>query len=37
MKTPLELTPQERYDIVRYRIENAQKTLGEIEALVALK
>ena len=37
MKTRLELTPQERYDIVSYRIENAQKTLDEIENLVALK
>lgn len=37
MNTRLELTPQERYDIVSYRIENAQKTLGEIENLVALK
>lgn len=37
MKTRLELTPQERYDIVSYRIENAQKTLGEIENLIALK
>lgn len=37
MKTPLELTQQQRYDIVTYRMENAQKTLGEIEALVALK
>jgi hypothetical protein len=37
MKTPLELTQQQRYDIVSYRMENAQKTLGEIEALVALK
>ena len=36
MKTRLELTPQERYDIVSYRIENAQKTLDEIENLVAL-
>lgn len=31
------LTDQERIDIVRYRIENAQKTLGEIENLIALK
>lgn len=31
MKTRLDLTPQERYDIVRYRIENAQKTLAEVE------
>ncbi len=37
MKTPLELTQQQRYDIVTYRMENAQKTLGEIEALIALK
>ena len=37
MKTPLELTPQERYDIVSYRIENAIRTIGEIENLVALK
>ena len=37
MKTPLELTPQERCDIVSYRIENAIKTIGEIENLVALK
>lgn len=36
MKTRLELTPQERYDIVSYRIENAQKTLGEIENLISL-
>lgn len=37
MKTRLELTQQERYDIVSYRIENAQKTLGEIENLISLK
>ena len=36
MKTPLDLTPQERYDIVRYRIENSQKTLDEIESLISL-
>ena len=34
MKTPLELTPQERCDIVSYRIENAIKTIGEIENLL---
>lgn len=37
MNTRHELAPQERYEIVKYRIENAQKTLGEIENLVALK
>ena len=37
MKPSFELTPQQRYDIVTYRIENAQKTLGEIKDLVALK
>ena len=37
MNTRLELAPQERYEIVKYRIENAQKTLGEIENLVALQ
>ncbi len=37
MKTPLELTPQQRYDIVKYRIDNAVKTLGEIETLISLK
>lgn len=37
MKTSRELTPQERYDIVRYRMENAQRTLNEIEDLVSLK
>lgn len=26
-----ELTPQERIDIVRYRMENAKKTLSEVE------
>ena len=36
MKTPIELTPQERYDIVSYRMENAEKTLGEIDALISL-
>ena len=36
MKTRIELTPQERYDIVRYRIENSQKTLDEIETLISL-
>ena len=33
MNTRLELSPQERYDIVKYRIENAEKTLGEIQIL----
>ncbi len=37
MKTPIDLTQQERYDIVCYRIKNAEKTLGEIEHLIALK
>lgn len=37
MKTPLELTSQQRYDIVKYRIDNAVKTLGEIETLISLK
>lgn len=37
MKPSFELTSQQRYDIVTYRIENAQKTLGEIKDLVALK
>ena len=37
MKPTFELTPQQRYVIVTYRLENAQKTLGEIENLVALK
>lgn len=31
------LTDQERIDIVRYRIECAEKTLGEIDNLLALK
>lgn len=31
------LTDQERIDIVRYRMECAEKTLGEIENLFALK
>ena len=31
MKTRLDLTPQERYDIVSYRIDNAQKTMAEVE------
>lgn len=36
MKT-MTLTPQERYDIVSYRIECAEKTLEEIDNLLALK
>ena len=31
------LTDQERIDIVRYRIECAEKTLGEIDTLLTLK
>lgn len=31
------LTDQDRIEIVRYRIGNAEKTLGEIENLIALK
>lgn len=31
------LSQQERYDIVAYRIECAEKTLGEIDNLLALK
>ena len=35
MKPSFELTSQQRYDIVTYRIENAQKTLGEKDACLA--
>ena len=31
------ITDQERIDIVRYRIECAEKTLGEIDNLLAFK
>ena len=37
MKKTMELTPQQRYDIVSYRIECAENTLGEIDNLLALK
>ena len=37
MTKKMELTPQERYDIVTYRIECAENTLGEIDNLLALK
>ena len=37
MTNLMELSPQERYDIVRYRIECAEKTLGEIDSLLTLK
>lgn len=37
MKKTMDLTPQERYDIVAYRIECAENTIGEIDDLLALK
>lgn len=37
MTKNMELTPQERYDIVKYRIECAENTLGEIDNLLALR
>lgn len=37
MTAPRELTAQERYDIVNYRIENAVKTLNEIENLISFQ
>lgn len=37
MTNRIDLSPQERYDIVAYRIECAEKTLGEIDNLLALK
>ena len=37
MKTPTDLTPQQRYDIVSYRVDCAEKTLEEIDNLLALK
>ena len=37
MKKTMELTPQQLYDIVSYRIECAENTLGEIDNLLALK
>ena len=33
----MDLSSRERYDIVSYRIECAEKTLGEIDNLLALK
>ena len=37
MTERMDLSPQERYDIVAYRIECAENTLGEIDNLLALK
>ena len=37
MTERMDLSPKERYDIVAYRIECAEKTLGEIDNLLALK
>lgn len=37
MTDRMNLTPKERYDIVSYRIECAERTLGEIDSLLALK
>lgn len=37
MTKRMELTPQERYDIVAYRIECAENTLSEIDNLLALR
>lgn len=37
MTERMDLSRQERYDIVAYRIECAEKTLGEIDNLLALK
>lgn len=37
MTERMDLSPQERYDIVAYRIDCAENTLGEIDNLLALK
>lgn len=37
MTERMDLSPQERYDIVAYRIECAENTLGEIDNLLAFK
>ena len=37
MTKRMDLSSRERYDIVSYRIECAEKTLGEIDNLLALK